>query len=75
MLCQKCQKRVANVQMTQIINNNKTVIYLCEQCAGGRQVNVISPFSINDFFSGFMGFPYMHRLLSKTRMWCVKPAG
>jgi len=26
-------ERVANVQMTQIINNNKTVIYLCEQCA------------------------------------------
>jgi len=47
MLCQKCQKRVANVQMTQIINNNKTVIYLCEQCAREEgKFNVISPFSI-----------------------------
>jgi len=53
-------ERVANVQMTQIINNNKTVIYLCEQCAREEgKFNVISPFSINDFFSGFMGFPYM----------------
>jgi len=69
-------EKSANVQMTQIINNNKTVIYLCEQCAREEgKFNVISPFSINDFFSGFMVFHTWHRLLSKTRMWCVKPAG
>ncbi|HOM01504.1 MAG TPA: UvrB/UvrC motif-containing protein [Acetivibrio sp.] len=60
MLCQKCQKRVANVQMTQIVNNNKSVVYLCEQCAREEgKFNVMSPFSISDFFSGIMGFPYM----------------
>lgn len=60
MLCQKCQKRVANVQLTQIINNNKNVLYICEQCAREEgKYNMISPFSVNDFFSGIMGFPYM----------------
>ncbi|MDQ2084890.1 UvrB/UvrC motif-containing protein [Herbivorax sp. ANBcel31] len=60
MLCQKCQKRVANIQFTQIINNNKHVVYLCDQCAREEgKFNIGSPLSINDFFSGIMGVPYM----------------
>ncbi|HOQ36923.1 MAG TPA: UvrB/UvrC motif-containing protein [Acetivibrio sp.] len=60
MLCQKCQKRVAKVQLTQIINNNKSVLFLCEYCAREEEkYNFGSPFSINDFLSGIMGFPYM----------------
>ncbi|NLL05864.1 MAG: hypothetical protein GX270_08775 [Clostridiaceae bacterium] len=57
MLCQNCQKRVANIQYTQIVNNNKHVMYLCEQCAReeGKFISG-SPLSINDFFSGMMGF-------------------
>ncbi len=58
MLCQNCQKRVANIQVTQIINNNKHVIYLCEQCAREEgKIIAGSPLSVNDFFSGMMGFP------------------
>ncbi len=58
MLCQNCQKRVANVQVTQVINNTKNVIYLCEQCAREEgKVIIGSPFSVNDFFSGMIGIP------------------
>ncbi len=58
MLCQNCQKRVANIQVTQVINSNKHVIYLCEQCARveGKFITGSQP-SVNDFFSGMMGFP------------------
>ena len=58
MLCQNCQKRVANIQVTQVINNDKHVIYICEQCAreDGKFITG-SPLSVNDFFSGMMGFP------------------
>ena len=68
MLCQKCQKRIAKVQLTQIINNNKSVLFLCEYCAQEKEkYNISSPFSINDFFSGIMGFPYMTSVPQHTQ--------
>lgn len=60
MLCQKCQKRVANIQFTQIINNNKHVLYLCENCAKEEgKFKISPPFNINDFLSSIMGVQYM----------------
>lgn len=56
MLCQNCQKRVANVHFTQVINNKKTEMYLCEKCAREKgQFSLGSPISISDFFSGLIG--------------------
>mgnify|MGYP005852944337 CR=1 FL=1 len=60
MLCQNCQKRIANVHFTQIINNKKIDMYLCEKCASEKgQVGFISalavPFNISSFLSGLMG--------------------
>ena len=58
MLCQNCQKREANIQVTQVLNNNKNIIYLCEQCAREETKFITgSPLSVNDFFSGLIGFP------------------
>ncbi|HHX17706.1 MAG TPA: hypothetical protein GX727_02465 [Clostridium sp.] len=72
MLCQKCQKKIANIQFTQIINNNKHVLYLCENCAKEEgKLKIGSPFSINDFFSGIMGVPYMSSVSPQsTKMIC-----
>lgn len=57
MLCQHCQKRVANVHFTQIVNNNKVEMYLCEQCAKEKgKISFASPLNANDFFSGLMGY-------------------
>lgn len=36
MLCQHCGEREARISITQIINNQKTVIHLCPQCAQQR---------------------------------------
>ncbi len=55
MLCQECQKRPATVHMTKIINNKKTEMHLCEECAGKRNdFQWFSPFSINDLISSLM---------------------
>ena len=34
MLCQKCDKRVATVHLTTIINSNQVTVHICEDCAG-----------------------------------------
>lgn len=57
MLCQNCQERMANVHFTQIANNKKTEMYLCEQCARDKgQSGIGPPINISDFLSGFMSF-------------------
>ena len=33
-MCEQCQKKLATVHLTKIINNQKEVICLCEDCAG-----------------------------------------
>lgn len=65
MLCQNCQKRAANVHFTQIINNRKIEMYLCEHCAKEKgQLNVGAPLSINDFLSGLIGLEQTGSYLS-----------
>lgn len=54
MLCQNCQKRTANVHITQIINNKKIEKYLCEQCANEKSKFGFGPVNMNDFLSGFI---------------------
>lgn len=57
MLCQECQKRVATVHLTQIINNEQHIYHLCEHCArekGDFNVEIQSPFSIQNLLTGLM---------------------
>ena len=57
MLCQQCQKRVANVYFTQIINGKKIEMYLCEKCADEKGQFGFSPqLNLGDFLWGFPGF-------------------
>lgn len=57
MLCQQCQKNVANVHFTQIINSKKIEMYLCEQCANEKGQMGFSPqLNLGDFLWGFPGF-------------------
>lgn len=56
MLCQRCQKRIANVHFTQAINNKKIEMYLCEQCAREKgDFSFGSPLSINNLLSSLIG--------------------
>lgn len=36
MLCEDCKKREANVRITQIVNNEKSTLLLCNECAAVR---------------------------------------
>lgn len=56
MLCQNCQQRIANVHFTQVVNNTKVEMYLCERCASDKgQYSFGSPLNISDFFPGLIG--------------------
>jgi protein arginine kinase activator len=59
MLCQSCGKNNASVHVTQIVNGEKTEVYLCEACAREKGEIIDFPwegkFPLHQFFSGFMG--------------------
>jgi len=55
MLCQQCNQKPANVQITQTINNQKSVIYLCEGCASTRQDSLVDyPFNMGNLLTSIM---------------------
>lgn len=47
MMCQDCNERPAMIVFTQIVNNEKTVLRLCHECAEKRGLK--APFSSSDF--------------------------
>jgi len=55
MLCQDCKKQEAKVKLTQVVNNQKVVLNLCQECAEKR-----------GFHNPFMGgvFPLSEMLAS-----------
>ncbi len=53
MLCQNCKKRTATVHLTEIVNNDKREIHLCEKCAKDKGVAIktkIQEVDFPDFF-------------------------
>jgi protein arginine kinase activator len=57
MICQDCQENEATIHLTQVINNQKVVLNLCEECAKRRGFdnplkNV--PFPLADFLSSMV---------------------
>lgn len=58
MLCQICNKNIATVHFTQIINNIKTQTDLCQQCAMQQNwLNINLPMEVSNFLGGFIKFP------------------
>lgn len=62
MVCQQCMKIAASVHLTQIINNEKREIHLCEQCAAGHEqlagdnaFYFTSPFSMHNLLASLLG--------------------
>jgi protein arginine kinase activator len=52
LLCQICRQREATVHFTQIVNQQKVEMYVCEQCA---RENSELKININKLLSGIMG--------------------
>lgn len=56
MLCEECKKRPATVHLTKIVNNQKTEMHLCGQCAQERgELGFMGNIQINfpNLLSGF----------------------
>lgn len=74
MQCQICNKRDATVHFTQIINNKKVEMHLCQQCAkekGGYDFGL--PLNISSFFAGLLGFDEKQRYVQETKETAVCP--
>ena len=55
MMCQDCNERPATIVFTQIVNNEKTVLRLCKECAEKRGLKTSIPssdFPIGDLLAG-----------------------
>ena len=55
MLCQLCGKNQANVHVKQIINNVKTELLLCEECAGNLGLSNIIEDNFDSEFEDLFG--------------------
>ena len=58
MLCQECQKKLATVHLTKIINNNKIEKHLCETCAREMEKMNLAfepAFSFHHLLTGLLG--------------------
>ncbi len=53
--CEECKKRPATVHLTKIINNQKSELHLCEQCAKGKG-EMYQGFSFQDLLSGLLNY-------------------
>lgn len=55
MLCENCNKNAATVHVTKILNEKKTELHLCEQCAKQSEgVPFDTSFTINNFLTGLL---------------------
>lgn len=74
MLCDNCHDRVATIHLTQLINNTKGEVHLCEKCAKEKNyMNFSGIPDISNFFNSIMGFtsqPYVNIPKEKTCEGC-----
>lgn len=57
MYCQRCNKKEATVHLTKIVNNEKTEVYLCEECAketGQLPFAGSNPFAFHNLLQGIL---------------------
>lgn len=54
MICDKCHKRIATVEITKIVGNKQIKLYLCEKCASDAETMIINYNSFQQFLSGLL---------------------
>jgi protein arginine kinase activator len=74
MLCEDCHEREANVHLTQVVNDKKSVLNLCLECADKRGFsnplkNV--PFPLGDFLSSMVDSPRSDRTGQIQQITCL----
>jgi protein arginine kinase activator len=54
MICESCKQKVATIHMTEIVDNVKREVHLCEECAAEKGFQVQPHFSINEILGSLM---------------------
>ena len=54
MMCENCKKRQATIHLTEIVNDTKKEVHLCETCAEKQGV-IKQQMSVADFLAGLAG--------------------
>ena len=54
MLCERCNKNVATVHLTEIVKNQKIEKHLCEQCAKEEGYTIKTHVSLEDMLTAFI---------------------
>ncbi|MDI3280107.1 MAG: hypothetical protein QJR13_01880, partial [Bacillota bacterium] len=49
MLCDRCQKRPANIYLSKIVNGQKTELRLCQECAAEMGETALPGFPLPQF--------------------------
>ncbi len=57
MLCERCGMNEANISYTQVVNGEKTRLYLCDKCAKDLNLEMNFQFGFNDVFDTFFEEP------------------
>ncbi|RJQ25663.1 MAG: hypothetical protein C4589_10770 [Peptococcaceae bacterium] len=69
MLCERCQQRPATIHLTEVINNHKSKIALCEVCAREIQAQgfgLLPPLSLPYFLAGLLGHGFNAESLEQS---------
>lgn len=69
MVCERCNKRTAKVHLTQVINNKKTEINVCEYCARDLHQEAWGV-NFHDFLGGLMVNGYSTPVKSQQDVTC-----
>jgi protein arginine kinase activator len=65
MLCQKCKKNPATINLTQIVNNEKVTLQICKECAaeiGFHSPLDNMPFPLAELLSGMVQQKFPHKV-------------
>jgi len=71
--CERCNQRPANVHLTQVINNKKTEMYVCDKCATEMQQQTwgFNPdHNLQNFLSGLMGYGFNSNVAQENSISC-----
>ncbi|MBM7853792.1 protein arginine kinase activator [Desulfohalotomaculum tongense] len=75
MKCERCNQRPATVHLTQVINNQKTEMNVCEYCARELQQEAwgFAPqFDLHHLLGGLMGYDYSPSIKTGMSQTCPK---
>jgi protein arginine kinase activator len=70
MMCQRCNKRRASVHITDLADDSKAELHLCDECAEKEGVMLKSQVSLADFLAGLIKAPVTKEMARLAKLKC-----